>query len=221
MISAPWLTTRRSSSEGLETKRTSLRQTQADSERHRARRWVGIALSTGVVAAAVIAGRLMNLVSHGPGFADGVLVGLVLGGGFGLVGWAVLTSDGSHRWRMGALGEEMTWVELRKLGRDWTVLNSLCIPGADGTTREVDHVAIGPPGVLVIDSKLWTSNHTSLSRLSTSLDLDIRGVQRQAGVVRLNLGQNQSSSEAARRIIGNLMVWGPEVDSAASGVRFD
>lgn len=188
-------------------------------ERHRSRRWVAFVLTGCVLAVAVLAGLLMENVPHGAGFPTGLLVGLVLGGGLGVTAWAVLGQDGSHKWRLGALGEEYSWLELRKLGRDWTVLHSLSLPAADGTHREMDHVAVGPAGVLVIDSKLRTGNPESLNRISTSLDWDLRSVERQAGVLRLRLGQHPDTALAASSVVANLMVWGADVESAEDGVK--
>lgn len=51
-------------------------------------------------------------------------------------------------WRWGAAGEEWTAKELERLGPAWRVYHDL----PDGKANW-DHVAVGPPGVFVIDSK--------------------------------------------------------------------
>ncbi|GGN48869.1 hypothetical protein FHR83_008670 [Actinoplanes campanulatus] len=57
-------------------------------------------------------------------------------------------------WARGAEGERRTAVLLRDLGRDWDIFHDVALPG---TTANVDHVAIGPTGVWVIDSKAWSA----------------------------------------------------------------
>lgn len=55
----------------------------------------------------------------------------------------------------GAEGEEATARALAALPSDqWTVFHDLCWPGRK--LANVDHVAVGPGGVFVIDSKNWT-----------------------------------------------------------------
>lgn len=51
----------------------------------------------------------------------------------------------------GARGEEMVASELARLPSTWTIFNGLILP--DG--RDVDHVAVGPQGVFVIETKHW------------------------------------------------------------------
>jgi Nuclease-related domain len=56
-------------------------------------------------------------------------------------------------WRQGAKGERQTAKLLAKLEQDgWRVFHDLAIPGS---RANVDHLAIGPGGVWIIDSKLW------------------------------------------------------------------
>ena len=52
----------------------------------------------------------------------------------------------------GARGEEMVAGELAHLPPTWTIFNGLLLP--DG--RDIDHVAIGPQGVFVIETKHWS-----------------------------------------------------------------
>ncbi len=59
----------------------------------------------------------------------------------------------------GAQGEETTAEVLAALPPDhWTVLHDLAWPGR--RYANVDHIAIGPPGVFVIDSKNWSGQIT-------------------------------------------------------------
>jgi hypothetical protein len=59
----------------------------------------------------------------------------------------------AQAWARGADGERRTAELLRGLGRDWVVFHDAAIPGA---RANVDHVAVGPTGVWVIDSKAWS-----------------------------------------------------------------
>lgn len=52
----------------------------------------------------------------------------------------------------GARGEEMVAGELAHLPASWTILNGVLLP--DG--RDVDHVAVGPQGIFVIETKHWS-----------------------------------------------------------------
>ena len=79
-------------------------------------------------------------------------------------------------WRRGAAGERRTARLLAPLERHgWAVLHDLAIPG---TPANIDHLVIGPGGVLVIDSKqyrgrlwldpdglLWHGRHLLVSTL--------------------------------------------------------
>ena len=60
-------------------------------------------------------------------------------------------------WEQGAAGERSTADALATLeGQGWRILHDRRAP--DG--GNVDHVAVGPPGIAIIDSKRWTGNVT-------------------------------------------------------------
>jgi nuclease-like protein len=68
-------------------------------------------------------------------------------------GWALRfrPSPDAVAWRRGAAGERRTARLLDPLERHgWTVLHDLAVPGS---RANIDHLVIGPGGVLVIDSK--------------------------------------------------------------------
>jgi Nuclease-related domain len=83
-------------------------------------------------------------------------------------------------WRRGATGERRTARLLAPLERHgWAVLHDLAIPGSKAN---IDHLVIGPGGVVVIDSKrywgrlrldadglLWHGRHLLVSALRTTL----------------------------------------------------
>lgn len=60
-------------------------------------------------------------------------------------------------WRTGAGGEEKTADHLDRLGDGWVVLHDRRIPGSKAN---IDHVAIGPPGVFVIETKDYAGRLT-------------------------------------------------------------
>lgn len=63
----------------------------------------------------------------------------------------------AERWERGAVGERATAEVLDRLPRtEWTVFHDVRWPGR--RLANVDHVAIGPPGVFVIDSKNWSGS---------------------------------------------------------------
>jgi hypothetical protein len=65
-------------------------------------------------------------------------------------------------WRVGAKGEEKVAAELAKLGPPWRVLHAVEV-GENGS--DIDHVVIGPAGVLTLNAKrhpggkAWVSEH--------------------------------------------------------------
>jgi nuclease-like protein len=87
------------------------------------------------------------------GLPHGGLVGLAVAV---LVGWRLRfrPSEQARTWRRGAQGERHTARLLDRLTRDgFVVFHDLAVPGSPAN---VDHLVIGPSGVFVIDSKLWT-----------------------------------------------------------------
>lgn len=62
-------------------------------------------------------------------------------------------------WQRGADGERATAAALEALpSHYWTVLHDVAWPGRP--RANIDHVAVGPPGVFVIDSKNWSGSIT-------------------------------------------------------------
>jgi hypothetical protein len=99
----------------------------------------------------------------GVGASGGVLgsllvsrLGLVLGGLAAVAACWGLRSRSSRdavAWRRGAAGERRTARLLGPLERHgWVVLHDLAVPGSQAN---IDHLAIGPGGVFVIDSKQY------------------------------------------------------------------
>jgi hypothetical protein len=101
-----------------------------------------------VLAAGVTAGLLGAQVALG---LAGLLAVAVVAG----LGWRLRfrPSADTLAWRRGAAGERRTARLLAALERrGWAVLHDLAIPG---TQANIDHLVIGPGGVVVIDSKQY------------------------------------------------------------------
>ena len=81
---------------------------------------------------------------------------LIVGGlAAGVAGWELRfkSSPDAVAWRRGATGERRTARLLSPLERHgWAILHDLAVPGS---RANIDHLAIGPGGVLVIDSKQY------------------------------------------------------------------
>jgi hypothetical protein len=113
-------------------------------------------------------------------------------------------------WRVGATGELWTSEELRRLGKGWVILNGLRVPAGDGSLREIDHIAVGPGGVFVIDTKTWLEKQNRLGQRDTPyVAAAAKGAMRQAKIVQLFLAD--TSPDAA--VFANLMFWGSGLSS--------
>jgi hypothetical protein len=109
----------------------------------------GLPWRTALVAAATLAAQ--QLASH-TGLLDPWLAGLVVAAA---VAWRLRfrASQPTRAWRDGARGEQATARRLRRLERHgYVVLHDLQVPGSHAN---LDHLAIGPAGLFVIDSKYY------------------------------------------------------------------
>ena len=81
-----------------------------------------------------------------------VVLGFCIATGPWLTSLALTLTSGIAPQAMGTLGEEWTAHELRRLEkRGWRVVTGVTLPG-----RQIDHVAVGPSGVLVVETK-WSA----------------------------------------------------------------
>ncbi len=60
----------------------------------------------------------------------------------------------AEQWEKGAEGETHTAAALERLGAGWICWHDLKWPGR--RLANIDHLAIGPGGIFVIDSKNWS-----------------------------------------------------------------
>src|SRR4051812_48355601 len=75
-----------------------------------------------------------------------------------MIGFLVLALSGPMARGMGATAETWTAAELRRLRRHgWRMINGLVLPG-----RDVDHLLVGPTGVIVVETK-WSSTDWHLT----------------------------------------------------------
>jgi hypothetical protein len=73
----------------------------------------------------------------------------------GLVGWGLRfrVSQDARNWQRGARGERRTARQLARLAsHGWIVFHDLAVPDS---RANADHLAIGPAGVFLVDSKNW------------------------------------------------------------------
>ena len=144
--------------------------------------WIaGLPWRLAVVAVAALAGQ--QLASH-TGLLDPWLAGLIAAAG---AAWRLRlrASQPTRAWRDGARGERATARRLQRLERHgYTVLHDLQVPGSHAN---VDHLAIGPAGVFVIDSKyyrgplqldgdgmLWYGRYPLAQQLATAVWASVR-----------------------------------------------
>ncbi len=122
-------------------------------------------------------------------------------------------------WTAGAAGEALVADKLRALeSRGWLLLHDIHWPGRP--KANLDHVLVGPGGVLVIDAKNWTGQiemrHGVLYQGSYSRGKEITGVlQQSAALTALLEPQHRHLVQAWLCMVGQ-----PEMEAlSASGVR--
>jgi hypothetical protein len=127
--------------------------------RERARELVGWVRTAGWRAACVVAaGVLTGVLLQAGGLDRSALpVGLVAAAA---AGWRLRfrVSGDTRAWRDGARGERATARLLRRLhGRSYVVFHDVAVPG---TPANADHLLIGPPGVILVESKRYVGQVT-------------------------------------------------------------
>jgi Nuclease-related domain len=114
-----------------------------------------------LVVAAGVAGQVLAAQA---GLPRAGLVGLAAAV---LVAWRLRfrPSEQARTWQRGAAGERRTAHLLDRLTREgFVIFHDLAVPGSQAN---VDHLAIGPTGVFIIDSKQWTGQvHQSADGLA-------------------------------------------------------
>jgi Nuclease-related domain len=132
--------------------------------------------------------------------------------------WNVaLTMSGGASWRAGAEAEKWSGTELGLLGPKWRVEHGVPLSGhgARKWIADVDHVAIGPYGVLVAETKFSMSAvDLGSSPLEKKLQEALRQVERNANDIQKILGTDGSVP-----LIPVIIYWGPGVRPPDSVIR--
>jgi len=136
------------------------------------------------------AGAAVQLLAAQAGLPRAGLLGLAVAA---LVAWRLRfrPSEQARTWQRGAHGERHTARLLDRLTRDgYVVFHDLAVPDSPAN---VDHLAIGPTGVFVIDSKQWTGsvqqgadglawhNHYRLDRTLETVRWEAQAISRVLG----------------------------------------
>jgi hypothetical protein len=183
-------------------------------------RVVGLGLLCLVVAVglALAAHAATDLVAGKPNL---FATGFVMGVGVACVPWllwtAITSVDGSWSWRVGADAERWTAEELARLGPGWQIEHHLVFTGTRRGERwysDIDHVAVGPPGVLAVSTK-WTGDDWDLDQPEVHPRIRAAADQLEKNVRRLEGFLHQAVPAA--RIIPLLVCWGPGVHPARDG----
>lgn len=137
---------------------------------------------------------------------------------WGLWNVAVIMGGGAT-WRAGAEAERWTGSELGRLGPRWCVEHGIPLSGKQSRPwkADVDHVAIGPYGVLVAETK-FTTNDMDLASEPPDKRVHEASVQVERNVRDLKsiLGADQSIP-----FIPMVIWWGPGVVPIATVIRRD
>jgi hypothetical protein len=132
---------------------------------------------------------------------------------------AVAVLSGGVNWITGSVGESWSGEVLESLGPDWTVLHNLKFTdGRRDPPREydVDHVAVGPHGILVVESKYSTESiDLDAERLSYQIDRSITQVSRNE----LRIRRLLPTSSGRLPIYPVLIYWGWKVKLPTQPVR--
>jgi hypothetical protein len=124
---------------------------------------------------------------------------------------AIAVFQGGVTWMVGGSAEHSTGRLLDKLGVNWSTTHNLVfkveVP-PDIMEFDIDHVSVGPYGVLVVDSK-YSSEPVILDapRLSRQIQRDIYQVRMNARRITFLLGDDAPYAN----VIPVLIYWGPRV----------
>lgn len=116
---------------------------------------------------------------------------------FWVIRGLVNDNDGSYYWRMGREAEKLTASALRRLEKaGWTVFHNVSFDG-----RDVDHVAVGRAGILVLETKWSASGRLAVG--SGCLDEAHEQVMRNMKTIR---GLVRSGANVS--VVGAVVAWG-------------
>jgi hypothetical protein len=166
------------------------------------RQWRRLTLATATMLA-VTPGVLL-LPSAGRQFFAGAWLALVAS----LVVYWVTIASGSATRLMGQVGEQWTAAELRELARHgWKIVHHVFVG-----PHELDHVAVGPGGILVLDSK-WTAWRRALPADAGEFALAAQRIAERADMLARTLRHLTGKCAVHSAVV----VWGPDVTIEHAG----
>lgn len=173
--------------------RDEIRRTQWDFVRRNA--WYfATGLALGGLATAAAAWLAPNDFLSGSAVGAGTV--FTIGG----LAFTVMMLTGTGSWAMGAVGEAWTSQELRPLRRHgWKHLDHVYFRYGD-----VDHVLVGPSGVVVVESK-WSAEPWALEKPNSRISDAVRQVQRNSRDLRLAVPELRHRDGSVRPV---LFLWG-------------
>ncbi len=124
--------------------------------------------------------------------------------GFWCAWWLTVLLTGTATTMAGALGEQWSASELRKLKRrGWRLLNHVLL-----RQHDIDHIAVGPGGVVVVESK-WTSEPWAWQGpyLASTVDRVKRDVLSVQGMIQARVGRGKVS--------GAVVIWGAGLEECS------
>lgn len=167
-------------------------------------------------------GELEGLKALGDRTNEGVLaffLGFVLAGFLGVILYMAIVFTGATNHLTGGLAEKWTKKELVALGPAWQVFSNVPFSVGFGDKSydvDVDHIVVGPYGVLVLETKFSSSSiDLGAVRLEMRVNEAMSQVEDNAGRVRALL--RQVAPEAPIRPI--IIFWGRQVHSSGASVR--
>jgi hypothetical protein len=179
------------------------------------RYWLLVVVLTVLFILAVVLFASMTAAGVYPEFVGGVLVGGLVVGGAATILWMLDFVSGNRDRRFGLAGELATasLLEARSMkAAGWYVVHGVPFRGRG----DIDHVAVGPQGVLAVESK-WTTGSWAVrnARLVGPLDDPIGQVRSAAD----RLERYLSANGAPVPVTPVLVVWGKGCDVGVSGDR--
>jgi hypothetical protein len=154
-----------------------------------------------VLAMPLLAMVLTPLTLLMPSWSRMFLAGALVTSGIWIAVVLVLLGSGTGCLMMGDVGEQWTAQELRPLQRrGWKLINRMLLKRGD-----IDHVAIGPGGVLVVETK-WSGDRWALDRTDARIQGAVDQVRRSSRSLRLFL-KDVIGDAPVRSLV---VLWDPE-----------
>lgn len=143
----------------------------------------------------------------------GIAAGVLVGAGLALSFHLGYLASGASSASMGAVAETWTDSELRRMRRKgWKHVNGLVIKQGD-----VDHVAVGPDGVIVLETK-WRATEIDVdSPPQWLIDEAVRQADQNRHDVRRLLGWKLRDDPPVAAVV---VVWGPNISHEIEGPAF-